>query len=42
MAKTFFQSVGGSTENDEVFMPVDKPSGYIEATLRRKDMKYEL
>ena len=28
--------------NDEVFLPVDKPSGMIKATLQRKDIRSKL
>lgn len=35
MAK-FSQLVGGDGRNDEVFVPLDKPSGMIEATLGRE------
>ncbi len=38
----FPKAVGGCTGNDEVFMPVDKPSGYITATLGQKDLKSKL
>ena len=38
----FPRSVGGCTDNDEVFMPIDKPAGYIQATLGRKDLKSKL
>jgi len=38
----FPNSVGGSKNNDEVFLPVDKPAGYIQATLGRKDLKSKL
>ena len=38
----FPKSVGGSTNNNEVFMPVDKPAGYITSTLGRKDLKSKL
>ena len=34
----FPKSVGGCTGNNEVFQPVDKPSGYITLTLGRKDL----
>jgi len=38
----FPKSVGGCTGNNEVFMPVDKPSGYITSTLGRKDLLSKL
>ena len=38
----FPNSVGGCNDNNEVFLPVDKPSGYIQATLGRKDFKSKL
>lgn len=38
----FPKSVGGSSDNNEVFLPVDKPSGLITATLARSDFKSRL
>jgi urate oxidase len=38
----FPKSVGGCTDNNEVFLPVDKPSGYITATLGQNDLKANL
>lgn len=38
----FPRSVGGCPDNNEVFMPVDKPSGYIQAVLGQKDLKSKL
>ena len=38
----FPESVGGSNENNEVYLPVDKPSGYIASTLGQMDMNSEL
>jgi len=38
----FPNSVGGCKNNEEVYLPVDKPAGYIEATLGRKDLKSKL
>uniref|UniRef100_A0A0K2TBG6 Uricase n=1 Tax=Lepeophtheirus salmonis TaxID=72036 RepID=A0A0K2TBG6_LEPSM len=35
----FPESVGGAESNYDVFLPVDKPSGIIEATVGRKDLK---
>ena len=35
----FPKSVGGADRNDEVFLPVDKPSGYITSTMGRKDLR---
>lgn len=32
----------GSPNNNEVFMPVDKPSGMIESTLARSDLMSKL
>ncbi len=34
----FPSHVGGSNENNEVFQPVDKPSGVIQASLVRKTL----
>jgi len=38
----FPKSVGGADRNDEVFLPVDKPSGYITSTMGRKDLRAKL
>ena len=38
----FPNSVGGCDDNNDVFLPVDKPSGYIVATLGQKDLKSKL
>ena len=38
----FPASVGGCKDNNDVFLPVDKPAGYIVATLGQKDLKSKL
>ena len=38
----FPATVGGDPANNEVFLPVDKPAGYISATLGQKDLKSKL
>ncbi len=34
--------VGGNSKNNEVFQPVDKPSGMIQAALTRTDIRARL
>ena len=38
----FPRSVGGCNDNEDVFLPIDKPAGYIEATLGRKQLSSKL
>jgi len=38
----FPSPVGGTRFNDEVFQPVDKPSGFIQAALSRSDLRSRL
>lgn len=38
----FPSQVGGTRFNDEVFQPVDKPSGFIQASLSRSDLRSRL
>jgi len=38
----FPRSVGGCEDNEDVFLPIDKPAGYIEATLGRKQLTAKL
>ena len=38
----FPKSVGGSEHNEEVYLPLDKPAGYIESTIGRKNLKSKM